>query len=58
MDRIIARVPLTLGLRCSWLYLVFFNGLWVIIPLWFLYEAYQAMAVQFAAGTSASKKKK
>ncbi|KAF1961585.1 Emopamil-binding protein [Byssothecium circinans] len=27
----------------KWLYLVFFNGLWVVFPLWILYEAYQAM---------------
>jgi hypothetical protein len=28
----------------SWLYLAFFNGLWVVFPLWILYEAYQAMS--------------
>ncbi|KAL1796613.1 hypothetical protein ACET3X_005153 [Alternaria dauci] len=27
-----------------WLYLTFFNGLWVVFPLWILYEAYQAMS--------------
>ncbi|KAF2875093.1 Emopamil-binding protein [Massariosphaeria phaeospora] len=27
-----------------WLYLVFFNGLWVVFPLWILYEAYAAMS--------------
>lgn len=27
-----------------YLYLAFFNGLWVVIPLWILYEAYQAMS--------------
>ncbi|KAF2277789.1 Emopamil-binding protein [Westerdykella ornata] len=26
-----------------WLYLVFFNGLWVAFPLWILYEAYRAL---------------
>lgn len=26
-----------------WVYLTFFNGLWVVIPLWILYEAYSAM---------------
>ncbi|PVI06357.1 Emopamil-binding protein [Periconia macrospinosa] len=26
-----------------WLYLVFFNGLWVVFPLWILYEGYSAM---------------
>lgn len=25
----------------KWLYLVFFNGLWVVIPLWLLLEAYR-----------------
>jgi hypothetical protein len=28
---------------CSWLYLTLFNGLWVVFPLWILYEAYRAM---------------
>jgi hypothetical protein len=28
----------------SWLYLAFFNGLWVVFPLWVLYEAYRAMS--------------
>ncbi|EMD63825.1 hypothetical protein GGP41_005551 [Bipolaris sorokiniana] len=27
-----------------WLYLTFFNGLWVIFPLWILYEAYQTIS--------------
>ncbi|KAF2638595.1 Emopamil-binding protein [Massarina eburnea CBS 473.64] len=27
-----------------WLYLTFFNGLWVVFPLWIMYEAYQAMS--------------
>jgi hypothetical protein len=26
-----------------YLYLAFFNGLWVVFPLWILYEAYQAL---------------
>jgi len=26
-----------------WLYLVTFNGLWVVVPLWILYEGYQAI---------------
>ncbi|KAF2015400.1 Emopamil-binding protein [Aaosphaeria arxii CBS 175.79] len=26
-----------------WLYLAFFNGLWVVFPLWILWEAYRAM---------------
>lgn len=28
----------------SWLYLFFFNMLWVVFPLWILYEAYKAMS--------------
>jgi hypothetical protein len=28
----------------SWLYLFFFNGLWVVVPAWILYEAYRAMS--------------
>jgi hypothetical protein len=28
----------------SWLYLAFFNGLWVVFPLWILWEAYRAMS--------------
>ena len=27
-----------------WLYLTFFNSLWVVIPFWILYEAYNAIA--------------
>jgi hypothetical protein len=27
-----------------WLYLVFFNGLWVVFPVWILFEAYWAMS--------------
>lgn len=27
-----------------WLYLFFFNGLWVVFPVWILYEAYKAMS--------------
>jgi Sec-independent protein secretion pathway component TatC len=28
----------------SWLYLAFFNGLWVVFPLWILWEAYRALS--------------
>jgi len=27
-----------------WLYLIFFNGLWVVFPVWILCEAYWAMS--------------
>ena len=42
-------VGLTLGIvtkliNARWLYLTFFNGLWVIFPLWILWEAYRAMS--------------
>jgi hypothetical protein len=33
-----------LTLDARWLYLVFFNGLWVVFPVWILYEAYKAMS--------------
>ena len=29
---------------CSWLYLIFFNGLWVVFPIWILWEAYCALS--------------
>jgi hypothetical protein len=32
------------NVRISWLYLVFFNGLWVVFPAWILWEAYSAMS--------------
>ncbi|KAI9690611.1 MAG: hypothetical protein M1820_009968 [Bogoriella megaspora] len=45
-----------------WLYLVFFNMLWVFIPFWVLYEAYgnisQAMGYDSAAATAGKEKKK
>jgi hypothetical protein len=28
---------------CRWLYLFFFNFLWVIIPFWILYESYYVL---------------
>lgn len=31
-------------INARWLYLTFFNGLWVIFPLWILWEAYRAMS--------------
>lgn len=35
-----------------WIYLVFFNaGLWVVIPLWILYESYQAINDAFATSS-------
>jgi hypothetical protein len=30
--------------QTRWLYLIFFNGLWVVFPLWILWEAYSAMS--------------
>jgi len=32
----------------TWVYLVFFNTLWVWIPLWILWEARKAMTSAFA----------
>ena len=31
-----------------WLYLVFFNVLWVFIPFWVLYQAFQELSMAFA----------
>jgi len=41
-----------------WLYLVFFNVLWVFIPLWVLYVAYQEISTTFTrvAATNSAKK--
>lgn len=41
-----------------WVYLFFFNTLWVWIPLWILYEAYSALNVAFATerGSASGKK--
>jgi hypothetical protein len=41
-DTMIVHANLTID---SWLYLVFFNGLWVVIPIWILWEAYAAMSL-------------
>jgi hypothetical protein len=32
------------GASCRWLYLFFFNTLWVWFPLWVLYESYSAIS--------------
>lgn len=39
-----------------WLYLVFFNMLWVFIPLWVLYAAYGEISAAFASRAVVSKK--
>ncbi|KEF59886.1 uncharacterized protein A1O9_04734 [Exophiala aquamarina CBS 119918] len=39
-----------------WLYLVFFNMLWVFIPLWVLYAAYTEISAAFTAQGVTSKK--
>lgn len=41
LSRLLPRKALLTLLR--WLYLAFFNGLWVVFPAWILYEAYQAL---------------
>jgi hypothetical protein len=45
-----------------WMYLFFFNMLWVVIPFWVLYEAYgdvsEAMGYRKPSTTEAQKKKK
>ena len=46
-----------------WVYLFFFNMLWVVFPLWVMYEAYGAIQSAFAkagggvVGVKDSKKK-
>jgi hypothetical protein len=35
-----------------WLYLVFFNCLWVAIPFWLLYEAYGVMVSAMKVASS------
>jgi len=30
-----------------WLYLVFFNGLWVVIPLYLMWQSWEALRVAF-----------
>jgi len=41
---------------CRWVYLVFFNTLWVWIPLWILYEAYFAITAALTSTAPTSKK--
>ena len=50
------------NLDCSnwmylWLYLTFFNALWVVIPFWILYEGYYALVDSPAAVGSNEKKR-
>ncbi|KAA8911419.1 Emopamil-binding protein [Sphaerosporella brunnea] len=42
----------------KWLYLAFFNGLWVVIPLWLLWEAYWQMVPATEAAMKAQTGKK
>ena len=34
----------------TWVYLFFFNTLWVWLPLWVLYEAYGSINMAFGSG--------
>ena len=45
----------TSSLMKVWLYLVVFNIVWVVIPAWFLYEAYINITTTFAASASTAK---
>ncbi len=36
-----------------WVYLFFFNMLWVVVPLWVLYEAYHEINLAFARASGA-----
>ncbi|KAH6917697.1 ebpl-prov protein [Coprinopsis sp. MPI-PUGE-AT-0042] len=41
-----------------WVYLVFMNGIWVVVPLWLMYDAYVNMSAAFrVAGAGGIKKK-
>ncbi|QIX01004.1 hypothetical protein AMS68_006521 [Peltaster fructicola] len=40
-----------------WVYLFFFNTLWVWIPLWILYEGYGKLSTALNSGAGATKKK-
>lgn len=40
-----------------WLYLTFFNTLWVWFPIWILYEGYNEISAAFTNSVSSSKKK-
>ena len=37
-----------------WVYLVFFNMLWVWFPFWVLYEAYHNISLAFARASGAT----
>lgn len=37
-----------------WVYLVFFNMLWVWFPFWVLYEAYNNISLTFARASGAT----
>lgn len=41
-----------------WLYLMFFNILWVFVPLWVLYAGYHEIATAFIGGIEPSRKNK
>lgn len=41
-----------------WLYLVFFNTVWVWIPLWILYEGYRELSAAFVTSASVRRGKK
>jgi EXPERA (EXPanded EBP superfamily) len=41
-----------------WLYLVFFNVLWVFVPLWVLYAGYKEVSTAFTATVDITKKKR
>lgn len=41
-----------------WLYLFFFNTVWVWIPLWILYEGYNELSVAFSGSASVAQAKK
>jgi hypothetical protein len=48
----------TSNVMYTWLYLVFFNMLWVFIPFWILYEGYQNITASSESQGAAKSHKK
>jgi hypothetical protein len=48
----------TSNVMYTWLYLVFFNMLWVFIPFWILYEGYHNITATSESQSAAKSQKK
>lgn len=51
-------IAMLIGVVHRWVYLFFFNMLWVFIPLYVLYEAYGHMMKAFAVAEGGGRGKK